>query len=169
MDFQIPFPQRPHLLISVNEHSDPSAMSVSADLGADAYREGKGFVLVMIKREKRRWEKQREKDMNVERIQNERVCSATWRAQTFLGVFEESETSRFFSFSFFRNCLVLEFPAGLLCVLKAAPPQQLVERKIFCHLGKQHFCNESRLQAPERETAHRGGPEEKNSKRVCVS
>lgn len=33
-------------------------MSVSADLGADAYREGKGFVLVMIKREKRRWEKQ---------------------------------------------------------------------------------------------------------------
>lgn len=58
MDFQIPFPQRPHLLISVNEHSDPSAMSVSTDLGADAYREGKGFVLVMIKREKRRWEKQ---------------------------------------------------------------------------------------------------------------
>lgn len=33
-------------------------MSVSTDLGADAYREGKGFVLVMIKREKRRWEKQ---------------------------------------------------------------------------------------------------------------
>ena len=76
-----------------------------------------------------------------------------------------------FSFSSFRNWLVRFFPAGLFCLLKAAPPQQLVERKIFCHSGNNTFAmkvDSRRRRERERERRHVAGSWRKKIQQTCL-